>query len=134
MKIAIDRRRFKFYLWVGLVYMFFWLMFDLAKYPGTFIERFFNNIWRTIYIIAINFMFWEYILSFVLRKRKYLLYNILLGLLALWVQMMLCSFGLFVWRLIGVQLHVYTPLRAFKSIEEGVSYGAAFGMFSIFFF
>src|ERR1700730_16774975 len=120
MKIIIDRKLFKFYLWVGLAYFLLWLLIDLSNYPGSFGARFFNNIWRTVYILVINFIFFEYTVPFVLRKRKYILYNILLALVAFWALMMLCSFGLYAWRYIGVQLHFYTVLRTFTSVEEGV--------------
>ena len=134
MKIKVDIKRFKFYLWVGLVYLILWLIIDLANYPDTFLLRILNNLWRIIYVIIANFIFFEYIVPFVLRKRKYLLYNILLGILAFWAQMMLCSFGLYAWRLLGIQLHIYTALRTFKSVHEGISYVSGFGIFSIFFF
>src|ERR1700730_11913717 len=120
MKLSIDVKRFKFYLWVGFAYVLLWLLIDLANYPGTFLPRFFNNIWRAVYIIAINFIFFEYVLPFLRRKRKSLLYNILLALFFFQVQMLLCSIGLYVWRYIGVKLHIWTSLRTFTSIEEGV--------------
>src|SRR5262249_23573552 len=48
--------------------------------------------------------------------------------------MILYSFGLYGWRYIGIQLHIYTSLREFKTHNEGVSYGMPYGVMSFFFF
>lgn len=134
MKVSLDRERFKFYLWVGLAYFLLWLSIDLANYTGPFLAEVFNNIWRFIYIVIVNFIFFEYTLPFVKRKRKYILYNILLFLLAFWFQLMLGSYGLFAWRYFGIQLHIYTVLLTFLSPAHAVPAQAAYGVMSIFFF
>ncbi|HTE11099.1 MAG TPA: histidine kinase [Chitinophagaceae bacterium] len=133
MKISFDIKRFTFYLWVGFAYLLLWLFIDLVSNPGSFLPRVSNNIWRAAYIVIINFIFFGYTLPFVL-KIKNIPGKILLSLLVFWMLMMLYSFGLYAWRFIGIQLHIYTALRTFTSVEEGVSYGAGYGVFSIFFF
>src|SRR5437868_4257441 len=131
MTIQINRRQFMFYVWVGFAYMFLWILVDAGTNPGTIVPRIFNNIWRAVYIILINFIFFEYTLPFIRRRRKYLIYNILLGFLLVWLQLMLCSFGLYAWRAIGIGLHVHTSLKDFKTTHEAVSYGTPAGIFSI---
>jgi len=126
--------RFRFFLWIGLVYLTIWVIVDLVNYPGTFVPRLYNNIWRYFYILILNFLFFEFVVPWVRKKRRYLVYNILLGLLSLWVMMMFCSYGLYWWRMLGVAIGAYTPLREFKSVSEGVSYGAGYGIMSIFYF
>ena len=69
-----------------------------------------------------------------MRKRKYYLYNIVLFLLALWVQLMLCSFGLYAWRNIGIHLHIYTDLAKDSSSSLTLTAQASFGVTSLFFF
>ncbi|MGE5805961.1 MAG: sensor histidine kinase [Ignavibacteria bacterium] len=134
MKISIDRKRFKFYLWVGLAYLSLWLFIDLVNYTGPLHAEVINNIWRIVYIAAVNFIFFEFTLPFVKRKRKYFIYNIFLFLIALWAQLMLCSFGLYAWRYIGIQLHIYTALLKFSSMSHAISAQASYGVCSIFFF
>jgi len=134
MKISIDRERFKFHVWVGFAYLLLWLFIDLVNYTGPFLSEVFNNIWRFVYVVVVNFIFFEFTLPFIKRKRKYFLYNILLFLFALWLQLMLCSFGLYAWRYIGIQLHIYTALLAFSSPSHAISSQAAYGVMSIFFF
>jgi two-component system LytT family sensor kinase len=134
MKLAIDLKRVKFYAWIGFAYLVLWLIIDLGNYPGELWPRFFNNLWRWIYIVPVNFIFFEYAYPFVRKKRKYIFYNILIGFLVLWGMLMICTFGLYAWRGLGIRLQIYTPLREFESIQHAVSYGAPYGIFSILFF
>jgi two-component system, LytTR family, sensor kinase len=134
MKISIDRKRFKFYLWVGFAYLCLWLFIDLANYTGPLYAEIINNIWRFFYAVAVNFIFFEFTLPFVKLKRKYFLYNILLFLFALWFQLMLGSYGLYTWRYIGIQFHIYTALLTFPTQSHAISAQAAYGVMSIFFF
>ena len=54
MKAFLQKKQFTFYLWVGLAFLILWLFNDLVKYPDTFIPRISNNIWRTVYAVALN--------------------------------------------------------------------------------
>jgi two-component system LytT family sensor kinase len=134
MKLLFDKKRFIFFLWVGLAFLLLWLFHDVVQYPGSFPPRIFNNIWRTVYIVVVDFIFFEYTIPFVIRKRKYLIYNILLGFLFLWVHFMLWSYGLYGWRLLGIQLHIYTSLVSFASLGEALSTQMGYSMSSVFFF
>jgi two-component system, LytTR family, sensor kinase len=134
MKIAIDIKRFKFYLWLGLAYLLLWMWHDMGNFQATFLQGFLNNVWRGVYIVVINFVCFEYTVPFVLRKRKYILSNILLGIVALWVYIMLWSYGLYAWRLLGIQLHIYTPLGTPSTEARLVEAQMSFSTGSIFFF
>ena len=134
MKLLFDIKRFKFYLWVGLAYLLLWLFSNAGKYPGNFFPLVLNNVWRAAYIIVLNFIFFEYTVPFVLRKRKYILYNVLLAILCLWIYIMLWSFGLYTWRAIGIGLHIYTPLITFDSVEHALEGQMAYSTGSVFFF
>lgn len=134
MKKSIDIKRFKFYLWVGLAYLLLWLLSDLANYPGTFLETVLNNVWRACYIVVLNFIFFEYTVPFLMRKRKYILYNVLLAIICLWIYIMLWSFGLYAWRAIGIGLRIYTSLITFDSVDHGLESQMGYSVGSIFFF
>ncbi|MGZ3837505.1 MAG: sensor histidine kinase [Flavisolibacter sp.] len=69
-----------------------------------------------------------------MQKRKFILYNIFLGIVLLWVHLLLYSYGSYAWRLFGVQLHVYTPLKTFASIRLLVANQMGYSAGSIFFF
>ena len=134
MKKSVDIKRFKFYLWVGLANLSLWVLRDLAQYPETFFERVVNNFWRTGYIVVLNFILFEYILPFIRRKRRNIFYNILVSIPILFVFLMLCSWGLYAWRLLGIGLHIYTSLITFTSAEHAVTDQMAYSMMSFFFF
>jgi len=133
--MTIDRKKIIFYLWVAAVYIFLWVASNASKFPGIFFPFLLNNIWRGIYVLGINFIFFEYIIPFVLRKRKFILYNIFLGIVCLFGFMMLWSFGFFVWRRIGSALHIYTnKLITYDSIEHELEAQMAYSVGSVFFF
>jgi hypothetical protein len=134
MKVLIDIKRFKFYLWVGLAFLLLWLISDLSNYPETFPERALNNIWRISYVVVLNFILFEYTLPFIRRKRRTIFYNILVAIPILFVHLMLYSWGLYAWRLIGIGLHIYTPLVIFSSTDHGVTEQMSYSMMSVFFF
>ncbi len=134
MKRSIDRKRVKLYLWIGLGYFLLGTFHTLSKYPGRFFPVMFNNLWGVVYLIPLNFILFEYTIPFVWRKRKTIIYNILLGILLLWVHLMLYSYGSYAWRLLGIQIHVYTALKAFSSGDEVVENQMGYSIGSVFFF
>jgi len=134
MELLSDKRRVKFYLWVGLGYFLVGLLNTLGKYPDRFFPVVFNNLWGVIYVIPINFIFFEYSIPFVLRKRRFIIYNILLGISLLWVHVIFWSYVSYAWRLLGIQLHIYTPLKDFSSLDHLLENQMAYSTGSIFFF
>jgi len=134
MNISVDRKQVKFYLWAGLAYSILWVLSNAGKHPGNFFPLLFNNVWRVSYIIVLNFIFFEYTIPFVLRKRKYIIYNILIGIAILWMFIMLWSFGLYAWRAIGIGLHIYTRLIGYDSITHALEAQMAYSAGSVFFF
>lgn len=134
MKKSINIKLVKFYLWLGLGYAALWIVGHLSTFQGTFLQSIGNNLWRVIYLTAVNFIFLEYTVPFVIRKRRFLIYNILLGILALWVHFMLWSYGMYGWRFLGIQLGVYAGLATFASLNEGLAAQMSYSVGSIFFF
>ena len=134
MRLSFDKKRVKFYLWVGLGYFLLGLIHTLSVYPGKFFYPFFNNLWGIIYVIVVNYLLFEYTIPFVLKKRTNVFYSILLGILTLFVYMMLYSCGSYVWRLLGIQLHVYTALKDFTDVKHVLENQMAYSMGSVFFF
>jgi two-component system, LytTR family, sensor kinase len=134
MKKANDMKRFVFYLWVGLAYLILSVLSESHMHRGMFGTILLNEIWRVSYIIVINYILFEYSLPSIMRRRKYLLINILLGLLLFFAHLMLYSIGLYIWKTIGAGLGVYTELRTFKNITEELSFHFGFSVGSFFFF
>jgi two-component system, LytTR family, sensor kinase len=134
MNAATTIQRFTFYLRVGLAWIALWLFGYLVSETETFIVRIPNEIWRTVYLVSVNFIFFEYTWPFITKKRKYVLYNILTGLFLLWILMMLASYGLYAWRQLGIGLHLYTDLTKDDALSRPVAHQAMGGVISFFFF
>ncbi|MBD0295583.1 MAG: histidine kinase, partial [Flavisolibacter sp.] len=134
MKKSFNIKQLRLYLYIGLAFLSLRLIHDLVPYPGMFIPRLFNNIWLVVYIIALNFILFEYTLPFIGKKRKRIIYNILIAIPLIWIQLMFYSYGLYAWRLIGIQLHVYTALKKYSSVDQAVETHMAYSAASIFFF
>lgn len=133
MKLRISKAQLRFYGQTALGYLLLWLVVDLHDGLDPFWARFFNNVWLTLYLCIINFLFFEYVLPS-LRKQKFMLVRLLLWSLTIFVLLILFTFGLYTWRFYGIQLHIYTALIEFKSVEKGTGYIAPHGILSIFFF
>src|SRR5689334_7472982 len=127
-------QKLKFYLWVALVWYLLWIISYWFNYPETFFARTINEFWRDSYLLAVNFIFFEYAWPFIGRKRKYFIYNIVLFLFFLWILMMIVSFGLYAWRQTGIAIGLYTPLRSDETINHAVAFQTQAGVMSLFFF
>ncbi|MDB5223658.1 MAG: histidine kinase [Chitinophagaceae bacterium] len=134
MKRAFDIKRFTFYLWVGMGYFILGVLTTLGGYPGRFFPVVINNAWGCVYLIPLNFILFEYTIPFILRKRKSIINNIFPGILLLWIYMMLYSYGSYLWRMLGIQLHVYTALKAFPSLGHLLQNQMGYSVGSVVFF
>lgn len=134
MSLLNNKEKLRPYMWA--VPAFFLISFghSLSNFPERFFAVLFNNLWHITYVIVLNFLLFEYSIPFVLRKKKAIIYNILLGILLLWLYMMLYSYGAHAWRLLGIQLHIYTPLGTFKSLDILLENQMAYSVGSVFFF
>jgi two-component system LytT family sensor kinase len=134
MNIKIDKATIKFYLWAGVGFFILTFLSYIGKYGDQFFAWVFNNLWAVIYVVVINFILFERAVPWVLKKRQYAIENILLGGVVLFGFMLLYSFGSYIWRGIGIGLHVYTPLREFASTSKLLENQMAYSMGSVFLF
>lgn len=142
MKTFIKIKGLQFYLWVGAVWLLLWIFSASLNNSETFVPQSLNEIWRVLYIVVVNFIFFEYSLPFIIKKRSSLLFNILICILLISIQFILVSFGLYGWKYLGMQLHIFTSLRQvtlipdtpFSYFMEDVFYQAQGGVTSLFFF
>ena len=133
MKISFDNKLVKFYLWVALGYAVLWLLSNHSA-PGTFWQKAGNGLWRVTYVLVVNFIFLEYAGPFIIRKRRFLIYNILLGIAIVWIFCIIWAYGLYTWRSLGIRLQIYTELVTYKSDEAGITAQMGYSVGSIFFF
>src|SRR5918993_1425931 len=110
MNKPFDKKTIRFYLIAGLAFLSLTLLPELANNASTFFSRLVNNIWRMLYLLPLNFFLFEYVVAYILRRRRLILSNILVGIGMLFLFLMLYSWGLYAWRLFGIGLGIYTPI------------------------
>jgi two-component system, LytTR family, sensor kinase len=130
MKFTIDKSRFRVFLWIGATYTFLWIFISLVAYPDTFFKRAWNNIWLYPYVVVLNFIAYEYVFRSIKLKWDRLIVApfLLFGLL------MLYSFGFYVWRALGIVLHLYFPLVFADHFTEAVGQQMPYSMGSLLIF
>jgi sensor histidine kinase YesM len=134
MSILNNKEQLRPYIWAVVAFFSISFGHSVLKNPESFFAVLFNNLWHIAYVIVLNFILFEYSIPFVLRKRKTIIYNILLGILLLFLYMMFYSYGAYVWRLLGIQMHIYNPLATLKSLDLLLEDQMAYSMGSVFFF
>lgn len=135
-------KQLQFYIWVGAIWLLLWIFNSFLNHPDSFVLQSLNEIWRFLFLVVVNFIFFEYSLPFIRKKRSTVLSNILIGLLLISIHLIVISFGLYGWRYLGIQLDIYTPFRyitlipggVYNHIMEGVIYHAQGGIASSFYF
>jgi two-component system LytT family sensor kinase len=130
MKIPIDRERFKVYLRIGAAYFLLSAFGELVGNPDTFFKGAWNNLWLLVYLVVLNYIFYEFALPHV----KFTWKSLIVGPVLLFVLAMFCSFGFYAWRSIGVAFHLYFPIGEAASISDRLQELVPFSFFSVFFF
>jgi LytS/YehU family sensor histidine kinase len=113
-----------------MVYFLLSAFGELFHEEGTCIERVCNKAWLLVYVVALNYCFYE----FVIPKIKFTWTGLLIAPVILFILLMLCSYGFYAWRGIGIGLHLYFPLKEYESVSKAVEELVPFSLFSIFFF
>lgn len=134
-KKSTDPSLRNFYLITGIIVFFIGILGTLMyKVPLHYVLL--NNLWAVAYAVCLNWFFFEKMLPFAFKKRGWLIQNIAWGFLFLFVYALLCSFGLYMWRTLGISIWVYHPLKAtetfYGEVENMMAYSAmAFFVFLI---
>jgi two-component system, LytTR family, sensor kinase len=124
------KKRFSFYIWLGLGYLALWLFSDLVHRDGYFPSRIVNNIWLVSYLVVINYILFEFTIPFM----KLTWIRVIVSAVLVFMHFLLYSLGLYFWRYIGIESHIYTEIKKHPSIEEGVTYHLPYSILSVIFF
>jgi hypothetical protein len=100
-----------FYLWVGFAWLALWIGNTALYSPDIFIRQTINEVWRFFFIVMINYLFLEYSLPYIRKKRRQRLMSVCIGVVLFAVQLFLLSFGLYFWKNLGMALDIYTSFR-----------------------
>ncbi len=134
MKKLSDKKLIKLYLWLGFAFLVMGTFYTSHIHTVKFLRALFNNLWSVAYLVPLNFIFFEYTFPFVLRKRKFHIYNVIIGVLLLWVHLMFWSYGSYAWRSIGLAVNIYTDLKSYPSLDRMVESRMAYSAESVFLF
>ena len=124
----MNIKHFKFYLWMGAAYFILALIINLTQHPGTFFLWFINEIWKAIYILAVIYLFFEFTIPQLSRKR------IFRSTALLFAQFFLFSFMLYFWLLFGALLHIYTDFIHYSSCGRGIGDQFSASIFAVIIF
>ena len=128
MRKLLDINRFRFYLWVGIVFMMLGSIYYLTAHPEQFLRGTLNNFWAACYVTVINYVLFEYTLGALSRK------HIFRSILLVFLHILLYSWGSYFWRSVGIELGVYSVLVVPASLSHAVSDRMAYSVESLFFF
>lgn len=131
---ASDIRLIKFYLWLGLGYFLLSTVGMAGYYPGKFLYVLLNNFWGIIYVVPLNYLFFEHTIPFIFKKKRYIFYNVLYGLLLIFIFSMFYSYGSYAWRLLGKVLNIYSFLDQPFSLNKFLQFQMSYSMLSVFLF
>ncbi len=129
-----DRKKILFYCLVATGFFFLVSLTMLGDFPGRFLEIAVNTLWATLFLTVINFILFEYSIPFVLKKRESVVFNILTGILLLFIHLMIYSYGSYAWRMLGIELGLYTALKTYASLSIALQNQMALSAGSFFFF
>jgi hypothetical protein len=78
-----------FYLWVGLAWLVLWIGNTALSTPDIFFRQSINEAWRVIYLVIVNYLFFEFSLPYIRKKRRWLILRIGIGVLLIALQLVL---------------------------------------------
>lgn len=104
MKELLNIKRFTLYLWISAGYLTLAFITNLAGYKDTGAARCIDDAWRLIYVLLVNYTFFEYTLPKLSWKKFGT------SLLRILAYTFLYSEGLYAWRAIGIALNIYKPI------------------------
>ncbi len=128
MKALLDIKRFRFYGWVGLVFAVMGSIYYYHILPEKVFEAAVNNFWAAAYVTVLNYILFEYTLPKLSTKRFFE------SVLRILIHIFLYSWGLYLWRYIGIQLHIYTALGGPTSVSHSVAKRMEYSVESLIFF
>lgn len=124
------KKSIRFYLWVTLGFLALRFYHLWVVYPDTFFSRSVNTLWLMAYLLAINYLLFEYTIPYIRLTWK----RILPGVVLIFIYFIAYSLGLYFWRFIGINLGIYSELIKYPTVEEGVTNILTMSVSAVLFF
>jgi two-component system, LytTR family, sensor kinase len=130
MKKHIDIKLIRFYLWTGFGFLLLYSFAEFFEYRDTIIYRIINSVFLISYLTFLNYLLFEVALPFFKPTWN----RFFLGLLLILALIILYSFGLYGWRQLWIQLHIYTSFQKDATFLKAVTSHSQFSIATIIFF
>lgn len=130
MKKPVFSHLVKFYFWTGLGFFLLYSFAEFFEYRATIRSRMINSSLLVLYTTFLHYLFFEHALKLFRLKWR----DLLRGLFVVLALLLLYSFGLYGWRYLWIQLHIYTDFTPNLAFLEGVATHAPFSLASMTFF
>lgn len=111
----------RFYILICLGFIFLRVLNHYTNFEDTYRARSVNDLWRLPYVVVLVYLLYEQVVPFVRKKRANVIYNVLLAAVFFIVYVMSLSWGLYLWRAIGVQAGIYTSMYTAKDSAEHIA-------------
>jgi len=128
MRKFIYIKRLKLYGWIGLSLFLFNLMTDMERRQRPFLQSVSSDLWMAIFVIALNYLIFEFTLPQLSRKRIFRSVLILLGHSFVY----LVSLG--IWNHIGLASQIYIEPNLGLPAGERESQLSRYAVGSVFYF
>lgn len=121
------------YLSITLVFLIHWIYNDLVLNPGEFTVSLLNNLWRVIYVVGVNLLYFEYALPFVTSRKNNRVISIVFSIV---IHLVVFMLGLYGWRALGILINIYNPFSRLTGVEAFYSVArftpGVFVLFAVF--
>ena len=128
MKILSGIKRYELYVWLIPAFLVLNLFQDLVENKGSFFQRAVNETWLACYVSVINYRLFEYTIPGISWKKFFESFGYLL------LYCFAYSLGLFLWRALGVTIHLYTVLGDTIPIHERIGTLTGYSVGAVLFF
>jgi two-component system LytT family sensor kinase len=131
MTVRFSRDRLILYVCITVGYLIHWIHDDLTSNPEGFTVSLINNAWQVIFVVAINILYFEYVLPSVTSAKNNKLILVVASIAA---HLVIFAIGLFAWWSLGMLLNIYVPFRPYTDMGKALSHSARYvpGPFLVF--
>ncbi|MBC9934153.1 sensor histidine kinase [Chitinophaga qingshengii] len=128
MKKLSDIKHYQLYLWLIPGFLVLNLLEDLAQQSGNFPARMVNEVWLVIFVSVVNYRLLEHTVPKLSWKKAFS------GFFTLLLYGFAYSIGLFLWRALGLTLHIFTALGEPVPLEDRIGTLLGYSISAILFF
>lgn len=113
-----TREQIILYLAITAGLLIHWVHNDLGYHPDKFATSLLNNVWQVICVVGLNLLYFEFALPYVTSRKTYRVVSIVSSII---IHLIVFALGLFAWRMFGMLITVYEPLRNYTGAAQALS-------------